>query len=312
MDGQKGLVELAVVDDREQVMWRVLGREFADHLAVPMSLMLVFVFGGMLLSIRFALAPLQQAAAEAEKIDPFDATHRLKMEGMPREVAKLGEAVNRTLDRVRALVEAQRLFVTAVAHEVRTPLAMMKLELDHFDDPRARKMEGDIDDLARLVGQLTALGRLESADRAGFKRFALAATARKAVADIAPWVYERQASISFADHGAHAIVGHEPLIADAIRNLIENAIKHTPRGTTIKVAVGPGERVTISDDAGLFPGVDGEEPAPRDRFGVGLEIVRRIMTLHRGGLQTAVAPGERTTMILDFEPAAVTKPQAQL
>jgi signal transduction histidine kinase len=184
----------------------------------------------------------------------------------------------------------------------------MKLELGHIDDARARKMEGDIDDLAQLVGQLAALGRLESADREGFKRFELAATARKCVADMAPWVYDRQASISFADHGAGAVMGHAPLIADAVRNLIENAIKHTPPGTTVEVSVGPGERLTVADDAGAFQDLNEGREERRDDSGVGIEIVRRIMALHRGRLETIVTPGARTTVILIFAPGADANP----
>jgi signal transduction histidine kinase len=301
--GAKAFIEVAILHDREAVMWRVIGHEFADHLLVPMSLMFLFLLVGALLSVRFALAPVERAAADAEHVDPLDPSHRLNIEGMPREIANLGDAVNRTLSRVRSLMTAQRVFVTAVAHEVRTPLAMMKLELGHIDHPRARKVESDIDDLAQMVGQIAALGRLESADRSIFGTFDLTAAAKKVVADIAPWVYDKERAVAFVDHGKVVVDGHMPLIVDAIRNLIENAVKYTPRGANIEVAVGPGDFVIVSDDAGLYSSaVDGR--ASGDRIGLGLEIVRRIMDIHRGRLETAVEPGRRTTMALIFEQRA--------
>jgi signal transduction histidine kinase len=300
VQGQRIFIELAIVNDHELVMWKVLERAFIDDLAVPMTLMLAFLLGGTLLSLRVALRPVERAAADAENVDPLNPADRLNLEGMPREIAELGGAINRTLARVYDMMTAQRLFVAAIAHEVRTPLAMMKLELSKLDQPRARKVEAAIDDLAHLVGQLTALGRLECADRSGFAPLDLAAVGRRAVAELAPWVYDRQASIAFVEHGPVSIMGNRPLIEDAIRNLIENAVKHTPRGAAIEVSVGPTEGLTVSDDAGLLASPEQPRPEPNDGVGMGLEIVRRIMALHRGRLEAVVRAGARTSMRLVF------------
>ncbi len=303
IDGKKIFVEVAVLDDHERVMWHVLAREFADHLAVPMTIMLVFVLGGMMLSIRIALKPVERAAEEAERIDPLDPAHRIDVAGMPQEIADLGSAVNRTLLRINGLMQAQKDYATAVAHEIRTPLAMMKLELGSVDHPGARKVEKDIDTLARFVGQMTALGRLEGADRCAFQPVDLALVARKVVSDIAPWIYDQQDEIAFVDAGAASIKGQAPLLDDALRNLIENAVKHTPRGTAIQVTAGPGPIVSVSDDAGLLPRAqDGATVAfSGDQLGIGLQIIRRIMLLHRGRLEASVDPCRQTTMRLLFD-----------
>jgi signal transduction histidine kinase len=299
----KVFIEVAVLGHDEGVMWQVLGRELGEDLAVPMCLMLVFVLGAMLLSVKLALRPLERAALQAEHIDPLDASQTIDTTGMPREVANLGEAVNRMLARINALMRAQRVYTTAIAHEIRTPLAMAKLEIGHIEHQRARKIEQDLDALAHFVAQITDLGRLEGADRSTFRSIDLAALSRAVVSDIAPWVYDQKDTIAFEDAGATTVEGHPSLIENAVRNLIENAIRHTPRHTTIEVTAGPGPRVAVSDDAGVF-GRETSHGTPNDGLpepsGIGLEIVKRIMKLHRGTLQMSVERDRRTTMELAF------------
>ena len=159
------------------------------------------------------------------------------------------------------------------------------------------KVEAFEDEFTRRRHQA---GRLECADRSGFSSLDLAALGRQTVADIAPWVYDRQASIAFVEHGPVSVIGNRPLIEDAIRNLIENAVKHTPKGAAIEVSVGPSESLTVSDDAGLLASPEQARPEPNDGVGMGLEIVRRIMALHRGRLEPAVRAGARTSMRLVF------------
>jgi signal transduction histidine kinase len=301
--GRKVFIEVAVLDDHERVMWHVLGRELGDHLAAPMALLLIFVLGGMLVSVRLALKPVERAARQAEGIDPLDSSHTIDIRGMPREIANLGSAVNRMLIRINSLMQAQRVYTTAIAHEIRTPLAMVKLELGNIEDPRARKVEADLDTLTRFVAQITELGRLEAADRAAFRRLDLATLTRSVVSDIAPWVYGQSGTVAFEDAGVPPVEGHASLIENAVRNLIENAVRHTPKGTNIEVQAGPGAQVLVSDDAGRYesgrrgagPPDGSVEPA-----GIGLEIVRRIMALHHGTLEHSVDPMRRTTVKLSF------------
>ena len=310
VDGVEVFIEVAILDDHERVMWRVLLHELTDHLAVPMSLMLVFVLGGMLVSVRLALKPVERAARQAEDIDPLDPSHAIDVAGMPKEIGNLGAAVNRLLVRTNGLMQAQRVYTTAIAHEIRTPLAMVKLELGNIDHPRARKIEQDLDALTHFVAQITDLGRLEGTDRAAFRPIDLAALGRSVVSDIAPWVYDKRAVIAFVDVGPSKTMGHASLIENAVRNLIENAVKHTPPQTVIEVMAGPGPCISVSDDAGLLVGSRLAD-APADGLpspsGIGLEIVRRIMRLHNGSLDTSVEPAHHTKMRLDF---AVTHHQA--
>lgn len=308
IDGKPVIIEIAILDKDEAVMWRALGHEFADHLAIPMFLQLVLVLGGSLISTWLALRPVRAAARQAGSIDPLDPEHRIDVSAMPREVAELGAAVNRSLARIGRLMREQRLFTTAVAHEIRTPLAMLQLELGQIDSPRARRMEQDVESLARFVGQITALGRLEAIERKGFQPIDLAELGRNVVASIGPWVYDRRHSIGFVDSSAAAIQGDRALLEDALMNLVTNAVTHTPDGTEIEVRAGPGASIAVIDKAALYRPVardDTRITRSGDRLGIGLEIVKRIAAIHDGAFSISADPAIGTLAILAFPPHPV-------
>jgi signal transduction histidine kinase len=303
IDGKQIIIEIAILDRNEAVMWRALGHEFADHLAIPMLLQLVLILGGSLVSTWLALRPVKAAARQAGSIDPLDPEHRIDVSEMPREVAELGAAVNRSLARIGRLMRDQRLFTTAVAHEIRTPLSMLQLELGQIDGPRARRMERDVESLARFVGQITALGRLEAIERKGFQPVDLTGLGRSVVASVGPWVYDHAHSIAFVEKTAVLIQGDRGLLEDALMNLITNAVTHTPAGTEIEVCAGPGPRIAVIDKAGLYrPGVRENSPMAKagDSLGVGLEIVKRIAAIHDGTFAISVDPAIGTLAVLTF------------
>jgi signal transduction histidine kinase len=295
-------IDVAIIDDRDGVLYRVLAHEITDHMTLPMSLLLVFVLGATSLSIAQALRPVRRSADLAARIDPLAPAARLPVEGMPREIADYAKAVNGALERIFALMQSQRVMSSAISHEVRTPLAMARLELEKIADPRARKVEQDLEALNRLVEQLTTLARLEGAGVSQPERIDPAASAQDVVEALAPLVFESGRSIGFEDRGATAFRGHRALIENALRNLIDNAIRHTGEGAAILVAAGPGPCLSVSDDGGAS-GSAGAVTNGLDRAGLGLKIVRRIAEMHGGQFDTEIAAGRGAMARLCF-PAA--------
>ncbi|MFB2552768.1 sensor histidine kinase [Ensifer soli] len=302
--GRRVTVDVAVIGDPDDLVSGVLWNEVLDHMIVPMGILLVLVLGATLLSVRRAVRPVEAAAEAADRLDPMDSRSELPTAGMPREIAHLTEAVNRAFVRVGALMASQRLLTSGIAHEIRTPLAALKLELGRIDHPRARKAEADLDALVRFVGDMTALARLDGFDHAMFVPVDLVALGRDVVEDLAPFVYDHDHTLEFSATAAQApLLAIPALLKDAARNLVENAVRHTRPGTRIIVEVGAGG-IAVEDIASEGGAV---APAPTgDGLGIGLKIVGRIAELHGGTLGATVsATGRRFALDL---PARVRPP----
>jgi signal transduction histidine kinase len=296
------MVDVAIVGDRDGVVYRVLADEINDHMALPMSLMLVVVLGATSLSIAKALRPVRRSAELAARLDPLAPLARLPVEGMPREIAEYAKAVNVALERIFALMQSQKVMTSAISHEVRTPLAMARLELEKIADPRARKVEEDLEGLNRLIEQLTTLARLEGAGVAAPERIDPVQSARQVVAALAPLVYESGRTIAFEDQGGAPFWGHRALIENALRNLIDNAIRHTGRGAAIHVTAGPGAGFSVSDDGGAASqtGATAHWSNSFEGPGMGLKIVSRIAEIQAGRFEMTISPKDGAVARLYF------------
>jgi signal transduction histidine kinase len=284
--GEPILLEVAILGDKDHVVSGVLMHEGLDHMAAPMSLLLLAVLAATVFSISRALKPVAQAAAMLPSINPLKKETRLATDRLPLEVARLTSAVNGACDRVGELMRAQRDFTSAISHEVRTPLAVAHLELEKIEDPRARKVEHDLEALNQLVEQLTTLARLEGADCIPSQDIDLQHMAAEVIGSMAPLAYASGKMVELVDHGSPTLPGHPALIENAMRNLLDNAIRHTRPGTHIRVEIGPGQVFAVCDDgdAHMAGKASAGPPAPR-RAGLGLKIVGRIAEIHGGRLE---------------------------
>jgi signal transduction histidine kinase len=279
------LVEVAILGDKDHVVGAVLLHEIKDHMAAPMSLLLLVVLAATVFSIRRALKPVVQTAAQIPNINPLKKETRLATDRLPLEVATLTSAVNKACDRVGELMRAQRDFTSAISHEVRTPLAIAHLELEKILDPRARKVEADLQTLNQLVEQLTTLARLEGADCIPIQKIDLRHIGEEVVSAMAPLIYASGKTIELVDRGSSAFQGYPSLIENAMRNLVDNAMRHSGPQAHIQLEVGPGPAFRVSDNG--MPNVTSQAklaiPSP-PRMGLGLRIVGRIAEIHGGHL----------------------------
>ena len=243
----------------------------------------------------------------------------LAVADLPDEVSPLARALNALLERLRQSLDAQRAFVADAAHELRSPLTALKLQLellrragnDADRDAARDAIAAGIERATRLVEQLLALARSEPGAAPPIKeRVDLAEIARRAIAGTVAFAASRGVEFELAAEAPAFVDGDAVALGLLVRNLVDNAARYSPPGSRVAVSVeGRGKEVAlVVDDAG--PGIpEAERQRVFDRFyrraedgesgsGLGLAIVKSVATVHgasvalerspQGGLRVAV------------------------
>jgi signal transduction histidine kinase len=258
---------------------------------VPFTFLIWFFVSGI---IKRTLQPLQSLAEQAKRVQSMEDIRPLDPKDSPAEVQELVKALNISLEKLRISIEAEKRFLQDAAHALRTPLAIVKarLELDGEKVDKHSLLE-EVDGLIRLATQLLASANAERLVLKADARAELASLARDTVSSMTPLAIRAGVDLGYSDDGREAPVkGDADAISHALKNLVENALKFTPRGkaVTVHVAHNP-PTITVHDEG---PGVPaGKEETifnrhSRGKFGdgkgagLGLSIVRRIMHAHKG------------------------------
>lgn len=277
----------------------------------PIMLLLLLID---IVIFRRALETVREASTTAASISPQRTDVRLPEQAMPSEIAPLVHAVNQALDRLQAGFRAQRDFTADMAHELRTPLAIVRARVDSLDPGPVRdQLRADLVNMTRTVNQVLDIAELESFIVATDARADLREVCAEAVAFMAPLAVDRGQTISLS--GAEEPVwvhGHAEALFRAVRNLIENAIRHTPPGVSIEVEVGADGAVRVLDDGPGVPPGDRESIFRRfwrrdrgkaDSRGLGLAIVARVAEAHDGSVTVLDRPGGGSIFTLKLRPA---------
>jgi signal transduction histidine kinase len=305
-------IEVATVGDPESTFLGVVGAEVLAAVWMPMIPLVVLTLGVANLSVRRALGSLVRAARQAETMSPLDSADRFDISGMPREVASLALAINGLLDRAGDLLKAQRMFIARAAHELRTPLAIMLLELGRVEDPQVRRLEGDVRAMSETVDRLLTLAKLESIQSPGPGIADLGEIARDLIERFNSLARQTGHRIELSVHEPCRIAGDATALREALRNLIENAVRHTPPGSEVHVTVGPAGSIVVEDNGPGLPTATSEEllqPFRKGResgtgSGLGLAIVREAVELHRGTIEIGPSPRGGARFVLSIPEAA--------
>jgi len=263
---------------------------------------------------RGALDPVREASNTAAAIGPQRTELRLPEQSMPLEVAPLVHAVNQALDRLEAGYRAQRDFTADMAHELRTPLAIVRARVDSLEPGPVRDaLRADLVNMTRTVNQVLDIAELESFIVATDAKADLHAVCADAVGFMAPLAVEKSKTIALTgEPGPVWVHGHAEALFRAVRNLIENAIRHTPPGVSIEVEVlkegvvrvldnGPG--VSEADRESIFRRFWRRDRTKGDSSGIGLAIVARVAEAHDGSINVDSGPQGGAVFTLKLRPA---------
>ena len=264
-----------------------LGKDIAEHVALPALLVLPLVSLLLWWAIRRGLRPLDRLSSDVAALDGF-AGQRLDTRHRHREFASTVAAINALVDTLQTRAQREREFASDVAHELRTPLAALALQAraaQHDPSPeRLTQLEQEALRAGRILLQLLELARAQRSAITGAlpmasSPVALGELAARLIAAHAPAAYESGHELSLTQPDAPVTVSAQPMLLElALRNLIENALRHTPADSQVVVAVWQtdGEKgVSVSDD-GQRAHATVAVAAEHGGLGLGLRLVERI------------------------------------
>jgi signal transduction histidine kinase len=264
------------------------------------------IFGSLLLLdailLKNILRPVLDASKIASNISSSQLSDRLPEDELPQEIRPLASAVNAALDRLEEAMKAQREFTADAAHELRTPLAILRTHIDTKLDPAtAKELQADVSAAVRILDQLLELAEMEGSWAGQWKKGDLNEMAADIVARSAPLAITERKSLEFLPSPQSPILlCNWEMVSRALTNLIDNAIRYTPVGEEVTVQVVAPNTIHVLDRG---PGIKPDhrkfifrrfwrrDRQGRGHAGLGLAIVAKIAQLHGGSVGVMDRPG---------------------
>jgi signal transduction histidine kinase len=247
--GRKVWIEVAENLSHRDVLIDDVVANFLQRVAWITLPILLIVLGIDVEIVRRAFRPVLQASRQASEIGPRRTDIRLPVTGIPDEIRSLVVAVNEALDRLEYGLRAQKEFAADAAHELRTPLAVLRTRIDTLADKHLSDLlREDVESMSRTVSQLLEMAEIETLQVDPADKADLHAVCAEVIELIAPWAISQDKIIALAGADNPVwIKGDAEMIARAIRNLVENAIKHTPARASVEIVEAHGGRIAVTN-----------------------------------------------------------------
>lgn len=299
--------------DRAQLIEQTFTQEALSYLADYSLIALIVLFllslvVGWVIAGR-ALKPVASITAVARDIQASDLSRRIDFRGPQDELGRLADTFDEMLDRLETAFSTQRRFLANTSHDLRTPLAVIRSNVDVLiDDPDATLddwqeagsiIQRNAGRMGDMIEDLLAAARLEVRTAASVD-VDLATIVTETAEEVRVRAQER--SVELVTNPEPAVVQGVPQsIRRALSNLVDNALKVAPEGSTVAIASGvaPGWAWLAVADEG--PGIDPSVTQPGQGRGLGLAIVRQLAEAHRGHL-AAHAGEERGSIVVVWLP----------
>jgi signal transduction histidine kinase len=283
----------------------------ALRVVIPLLLLLPVLGAAIVGVVRSGLKPLQRVAIEVQRRD-VRSLAPIATTNLPQEVAPLVQELNRLLIRLDAAFQTQRAFIADAAHELRSPLTAVRLDLQLLDraPDEAARMEARADLGAaveraiHLVEQLLTLARNEPRDeRSALSPLPLDTVVADGIADTHALAAARRIDLGLDAEANAVVLGDRDALRTLVRNLVDNAVRYTPPGGRVQVRTaknpqggavlevtdsGPG--IPAADRARVFDRFYRRASAP-EGSGLGLAIVKAIADRHGARVALEDAPG---------------------
>ncbi len=313
----RGGFQLLVGRDLEELesVRSLLLRTMAWGLALILALALL----GAVVVSRSRIRRIAKIDEVIGEVMAGDLSRRIPLEGTSDDIEDLAEKLNRMLGELSNLVEGVRRVSDSIAHDLRTPLARLKTRLERLRRGRSGEEEiGDAieeaDRLLAMFGAVLRIARIESGERgrAAFAEVDLTSLVDDVAELYRPLIEEKGSRLSLHNAPSVVVPGDRDMLFQAVANLVDNAIKHTPGGGRIEISLASGDggaEIVVADDG---PGIPLEErDKVRERFyrldesrttpgaGLGLSLVSAVAARHGGELRLEDNhPGLRAVLTL--------------
>jgi len=319
---------------RDNLLFKPLQTRFWYGLAAAVAVLCIAGLAAGIIARRALMSRVNSIRQTVSAIIHGDLKHRLPTQLNDDELNTLSRTINGMLDQIELLVHGVRNVSNSIAHDLRTPLAELRSRLEELSlirpstEETYAEIDGAVADVDRVIRIFDALLRLAEIDagmrRSGFVSLDVSDLASNAVEFYEPAAELKNIDLKFRSNGPLLIAGDPVLLAQALINLIDNALKYAPQHGAIEVAVqkhGATAEISVSDNG---PGIDELEKAKVvERFyrgdasrgtpgaGLGLSLVQAVAKLHGSPLELRDNnPGLRAVLTLAIDESSTLQREA--